>query len=157
MSVRVVVLLSRPQEREKALPYIGYGKVAASALLLDQAKVSLILHLLRERHQAQGRRLELLNFDTFDTFIELIQYSLLYSKDVVSCFPKVSIEELRNSTWDWLFRFLYRTPGQGWLSKREVARRVSGPTGAQPSQPGPNHFFWPGSSISTSIHFKIYK
>ena len=42
MSVRVVVLLSRPQERDKALPYIGYGKVAASALLLDQAKVSLI-------------------------------------------------------------------------------------------------------------------
>ena len=42
MSVRVVVLLSRPQEREKALPYIGYGKVAASALLLHQAKVSLI-------------------------------------------------------------------------------------------------------------------
>ena len=38
----MVVLLSRPQERGKELPYIGYGKVAASALLLDQAKVSLI-------------------------------------------------------------------------------------------------------------------
>ena len=37
--------------------------------------------------------------------------------------------------------FLYRTT-EGWLSRGEIQRRMTGPTGARRKEPGPNHFFW---------------
>ena len=36
--------------------------------------------------------------------------------------------------------FLYRT-SEGWLSKGEIVRRMTGPTGTRRKEPGPNHFF----------------
>ena len=36
--------------------------------------------------------------------------------------------------------FLYRT-SEGWLSRGEIERRMTGPTGARRKEPGPNHFF----------------
>ena len=36
--------------------------------------------------------------------------------------------------------FLYRT-SEGWLSRGEIERRMTRPTGARRKEPGPNHFF----------------